>query len=822
MARLTSFSVLRGAVALIVSLPLLLLAPAPASAWDTQLTRAIMQVHLGTASEAQLALVRANNHVVNNMASTGHLRDHVYQKVQADFARFNAEVATNAARNNGLDLNTQKATKAASPGTDSDFITSSNSGKMDVRQIEGSIRDYNTEMNRRLGTQNVDYAKRLNTDFMANPNQMSADDFAKVSKLNNDAYKKQGAASYEAKVRTPGETVTASEIVDYQKDMRDLIGKKSGQIKDLQGRLSDALRADPSGIKPETRNLKAELQIRQQQQAKYIERFTEATRLTAETYGVAAPEGSPIAQEGADRSLKPGEGQLESDKVRANQKAAAKSSSLADYQTGKATGESVRVNVEASGNIEAQAGRIPDRGRLMGNAADQLTDLPPSQQGEVIDDVRRRFGDDAARELTERARAANSAKAAAGRTETLKANAKAAAEKIAVVSAIAGLANEVRAWVKGEKSNWEAAETAADMVSQGLYNTGKNLAGWKETYDLNKSAFTNETQARIFRIAKELHDRGVDLADVKRIVADMENGSEASLDGQIKELAAKGVAYTKPAPVERTTFSDRSWTDYAKEQGGVAADIVKGILVAPVKLAWDTGKDLGELVLITSDIYKAHKNISDADLEIIEQQNTITRKKLIRRLTEMGADPREAEAAVDAWFDGKSEGIEKLRGLRDKLRGDADVSAAAPEAKPVSPEEIAKRRAHIVDRLAKLNHTKLTAALEGMGIAPPVDFYNCLCRAAAYGSSSAAQFYHPDTIGEYNPRYSCSHPGDPCIVSGFGCGRYPLPSDAKIWTKCIARNRVNPTLGADGKPVPGSGTSLDEAIEQALRQRKRP
>jgi hypothetical protein len=603
--------------------------------------------------------------------------------------------------------------------------------------------------------------------------------------------------------------------------MRDLIGKKSGQIKDLQGKLSDALKADPAGLKPETRNLKAELQIRQQQQAKYIERFTEATRLTAETYGVAAPEGSPIAHEGSDRSLKPGEGQLESDKVRANQKAAAKSSSLADYQTGKATGESVRVNVEASGNIEAQAGRIPDRDRLMANAADQLTDLPQSQQGEVIDDVRRRFGDDAARELTERARAANSAKAAAGRTEAFKANAKAAAEKIAVVSAIAGLANEVRAWVKGEKSNWEAAETAADMVSQGLYNTGKNLAGWKETYDLNKSAFTNETQARIFRIAKELHDRGVDLADVKRIVADMEKGSEASLDGKIKDLAAQGVAYTKPAPVERTTFSDRGWTEYAKEQGGVAADIVKGILVAPVKLAWDTGKDLGELVLITSDIYKAHKNISDADLEVIEQQNAITRTKLIRRLTEMGADPREAETAVDAWFDGKDEGIEKLRRLRDKLRGD-DASTAAPEAPLVSPEEIAKRRAHIMDRLANLNHTKLKAALDGMGIAPPVDFYNCLCRSAGYGSSSAAQYYHPDTIGEYDPKYSCSQPGDPCIVSGFGCGRYPLPSGAKIWTSCIAGNRVNPTLGADGKPMPKSGVPLDEAVEQALRQRKRP
>jgi hypothetical protein len=232
----------------------------------------------------------------------------------------------------------------------------------------------------------------------------------------------------------------------------------------------------------------------------------------------------------------------------------------------------------------------------------------------------------------------------------------------------------------------------------------------------------------------------------------------------------------------------------AMEQAGVAADIVKGILVVPVKLAWDTGKDLGELVLITSDIYKAHKNISDAELEIIEQQNAITRAKLVRRLVEMGADASEAEAAVDAWSEGKDEGIEKLRRLRDKLKGDASASAPVkPEEKPVTPEEIAKCRAHIMDRLAKLNHTKLKAAFDGMGIAPPQDFYRCLCRSAGYGSSSTAQFYHPDTIGEYNPMYSCSQPGDPCIVSGFGCGRYPLPSDAKICPQLRSEKVVRST-----------------------------
>jgi hypothetical protein len=91
-------------------------------------------------------------------------------------------------------------------------------------------------------------------------------------------------------------------------------------------------------------------------------------------------------------------------------------------------------------------------------------------------------------------------------------------------------------------------------------------------------------------------------------------------------------------------------------------------------------------------------------------------------------------------------------------------------------------------------------------VSVPQDFYNCVCRAAGYGSSGTSQYYHPDTIGTYDKRYSCQHPGPPCIVSGYGCSRHPLPSDPEIFESCAAK------AGLEG------GNPLDNILT-ALRER---
>ncbi len=94
----------------------------------------------------------------------------------------------------------------------------------------------------------------------------------------------------------------------------------------------------------------------------------------------------------------------------------------------------------------------------------------------------------------------------------------------------------------------------------------------------------------------------------------------------------------------------------------------------------------------------------------------------------------------------------------------------------------------LLSQIIGLDYGKQRAVYDRLGFAPGDAFWNCLCASAGYGSSSTSQFYHPGTIGDYDKRYSCNQPGDPCVVSGFGCSRHPLPSDAGIWERCGARS----------------------------------
>lgn len=139
--------------------------------------------------------------------------------------------------------------------------------------------------------------------------------------------------------------------------------------------------------------------------------------------------------------------------------------------------------------------------------------------------------------------------------------------------------------------------------------------------------------------------------------------------------------------------------------------------------------------------------------------------------------------------------------------------------KDPGPDVVVKHKS-LVEYLTSLNHKKVEKVFDHLGVKPSQEFLNGLCRAAGYGSPGTSQTYHPDTIGEYNPKYSCNKPGDPCVVSGFGCMRYPLPSDPKIWEQCLTIYRQDMVKGADGKVVPDSGQRLDDMLMEKIRARK--
>lgn len=147
-----------------------------------------------------------------------------------------------------------------------------------------------------------------------------------------------------------------------------------------------------------------------------------------------------------------------------------------------------------------------------------------------------------------------------------------------------------------------------------------------------------------------------------------------------------------------------------------------------------------------------------------------------------------------------------------RISGSIVVILAVCAAFPASAQDIAVRspkQEAALTRWISLPHDRQLLVLESLGIAVQEDFFNCVCRMAHYGSPGTAQYYEPDTIGTYDKRYSCQHPGPPCIVSGYGCMRYDLPTDPAIFENCAAR------------PELSGGNTLDQILT-ALENRDTP
>lgn len=128
------------------------------------------------------------------------------------------------------------------------------------------------------------------------------------------------------------------------------------------------------------------------------------------------------------------------------------------------------------------------------------------------------------------------------------------------------------------------------------------------------------------------------------------------------------------------------------------------------------------------------------------------------------------------------------------------------------PVPVAKSGETPLEEIIALPLDRLLPVLKVLEIAPSDDFLNCLCRTAGYGRSGTSQFYHPDTLGDYDKRYSCQHPGDPCIVSGFGCLRHPLPTSREVWESCSVTEVTD-----DGDPLTGQ---ITDAIKERAKRKQ--
>ena len=151
-----------------------------------------------------------------------------------------------------------------------------------------------------------------------------------------------------------------------------------------------------------------------------------------------------------------------------------------------------------------------------------------------------------------------------------------------------------------------------------------------------------------------------------------------------------------------------------------------------------------------------------------------------------------AELAKIARLQIQREALERY--ARPVRAGDCAQVTQKRKPRPVGPAQD-RHDDPVVSPILGLPNEQMLKSLAELGITPSEDYLSCVCRAAGYGSPQTSQYYHPDTIDEYDARYSCNKPGPPCIVSGFGCMRYPMPARAATWDTCGAVN------GAEGGPT---------------------
>lgn len=192
-------------------------------------------------------------------------------------------------------------------------------------------------------------------------------------------------------------------------------------------------------------------------------------------------------------------------------------------------------------------------------------------------------------------------------------------------------------------------------------------------------------------------------------------------------------------------------------------------------------------------IINENKKVIDKQNAIYNRKSKARRLKLVAKLRTAVDRPPEINKLIDLYEKDKLDNIGKTK-LLAYLQHKHDAQCAQEESAD-----------SLINEIFKLNHVKLLATLKELNITPSESYLNCLCRSAGYGSPQTRQFYHPETLGKYDARYSCQHPGEPCIVAGFGCGRHPLPRDIAIIKGCMQKHLVGMEKDKDGKTLMKKG-----------------
>lgn len=255
---------------------------------------ALERVERGQQTPYDSALLFKNNDRINRARLNDWISDGQYQAAQRQYAADSERYARNAVQEvtgSSENFTTQASKKGGpkvySPGTDSDYIIKNVTNADQVTRMQQS---YNRQIDADLARHGLAdkpgtrWHNKLDVDFMADPKTITKEQFEEVARRNNDAYKRQTAADYEAVSRkSDGTRIEPQHVRGYTEEMQDFVGKK-------QGLLAEA-RSNPAFWKD--RANQADIHRKMAQEQKYIERIESATDALRKQNGLPPIDRNP-------------------------------------------------------------------------------------------------------------------------------------------------------------------------------------------------------------------------------------------------------------------------------------------------------------------------------------------------------------------------------------------------------------------------------------------------------------------------------------------------------------------------------------------------
>lgn len=346
------------------------------------------------ASPRAQAIALKHNETLQHLRIQGKIPERTFQNNQANFQRIIDQNLGEVAKNNKMQYKAQakaptKTTKLPTPGADTDAIFSSadKTKPMTANQVAKARTDFNGKINDFLKNNGVSPATtggkppNLNVSILPDPGSMSKSEWQKAIDAADAAgevvYKNPAAAAAEAKIRA-GQPLSMSEANARVEEVQRLAKDHLNAADDLAAQA----RKLPPG--PQRQALEAQSQILRHNAAKYVNRINETGEYIAKQSGV-----TPVGE-------KPG-GTMKQAEVRGVEQAgkAGTSATLNQHFIGQATESYVQNLAEVAKNSKNPGAVMQARD----NIAKALNGLPPAQQGNMIDALRRTNGDKFAGEV---------------------------------------------------------------------------------------------------------------------------------------------------------------------------------------------------------------------------------------------------------------------------------------------------------------------------------------------------------------------------------------------------------------------------------------